>query len=208
MMTTEQRIKSQFSKIFKPSDSVPFKHIADYYFRVAATIKKKNIEAPEEYKLWFRNVQKRLYIGIATEMLLKAIFLKNDFNINKAKKKTISFPEKIQNLNESDLTPTDTYTLGQLVGALEKVISKDNNYEKIIEGLNICKVFRNKEGHVAVHWHKFEIEDFQKIEYSIKRLYEIGFSEIIEFEISMTKKQKSGKFEKVYTTTYKASKHK
>jgi len=199
-MITEQRIKSQFSKVFKTSDYVPFKQTADYYLKVAATIKRENIEAPDVLKLWFRNVQKRLFIGIATEMLLKAIFLKNDFNINKSKKKKrINFPEKIKNLNESDLTPTDTYTLGQLIGELKKVILKNDDYEKIIEVLNICKVFRNKEGHVAVHWHEFEIEDFQKIEYSIKRLYEIGFSEIIDFEISMTKNQGSGKFEKLRT---------
>lgn len=203
-MTIEQKIKKQFSKIFDQSDNVPFKQTGDYYFKVAATLKKKNIEVSNGLKLWFRNVQKRLYIGIATELILKALYLKNDFNINRPNRKIkITFPEKINNLNNADLNPSDTYSLSQLIDKLDSIIVKPSDYKKIMEGLRICKVFRNKEGHVAVHWHKFDQADYEKIEYSIKRIYEIGFSENLEFKISMTKVHGAGKFEikQVRTTT-------
>ena len=195
-MTIEHKIKSQFSKIFKPSDITPFKQTADYYFKNAATLKKKKIDAPQSLKLLFRNIQKRLYVGIGTELILKAFYLKNGFNINKPNRNIkIKFPEKINNLNKTDLNPSDTYSLSQLIDKLGGIIKKPSDYNKILEGLKICKVFRNKEGHVAVNRHKFDKKDFTKIEYSIKRIYEIGFSENLEFKISMNKEDGQGKFE-------------
>ena len=196
VVTIEQEIKNQFSKVFESVDMIPFKQTADYYFEVAATLKKKNISAPEELKLWFRNTQKRLYIGLATEFILNALYLKNGFNINKPiRGEKMIFPAKISRLNKAKLNPSDTYTLTQLLEKLNCVINKPDDYDKIMEGLKICKVLRNKEGHVAVHWHRFNSKDFDKIEFSIVRLYEIGFSEDVKFKISMTKTQGSGQFE-------------
>tara|TARA_B100002051_G_scaffold272974_1_gene310777 strand:+ start:990 stop:1613 length:624 start_codon:yes stop_codon:yes gene_type:complete len=207
-MTTEQRIKNQYSKVFSLDDYIPFKQAADYYFNFAATIKKRDIPASDNLKLWFRNIQKRLYIGIGTELLLKALYLKNNYNINRPKQNKkdlkIKFPEKIPNLNSLDLNPNDTYTLSQLINKLDVVIPKRSEYDEIIDGLNICKVFRNKEGHIAVHYHDFIKDDFRKIEYSIKKIYQTGFNENLEFKISFSKTDKTGKFKKThYNNGYK-----
>jgi len=196
-MTVEETIKAQYAFIFKSDRAhwFPFKQAADFYFKNAALLKKKHIKSSDELRLWFRNVQKRLFIGIATELLLKAIYLKNGFNINKPKRgKNVQFPELINNLNEDDLNAADTYTLADLINNLDKVLAFINDITRIKEGLNICKVFRNKEGHVAVHWHKFESENYSQIEYSIIELYKLGLNEKLDFSISM-KGTQDGKFE-------------
>lgn len=204
-MTTEQRVKNQYSKVFNLDDNISFKQAADYYFNVSAILKKRDIPASDNLKLWFRNIQKRLFIGIGTELLLKGLYLKNNYNINKPKQNKkgfkINFPEKILNLNTCDLNPNDTYTLSQLINKLDVIVPNANDFDKIIDGLNICKVFRNKEGHIAVHYHDFIKEDFKKIEYSIKKLYQIGFDEDLEFKISFSKNDKKGKFKKTHHNT-------
>ena len=194
--TIEEEIKSDFAKIFRRGDYEVFKRLADYYFRTAATLKKKDIKAPQIYKLWIRNVTKRLYIGIATELLLKAIYLKNGYNINKPLKGgLIKFPEKICKLNKKILNPSETYSLNQLIDNLWKVLEKPmQKHKEIVEGLKICKVYRNKEGHIAVYRHYFNSSHFTQIENSIKLIYKIGFSESLEFKISMTPTDGKGKF--------------
>jgi hypothetical protein len=195
-MIIEQRIKQQFSKHFKRSDKIPYRQTADYYFMIAATIKNKDIKTRKGLQLWIRNVQKRLYLGIGTELLLKAIYLSKGFNINKSKRNVqINFPEKISNLKVSQLKKDDTYSLNQLIDKLHLITGNANDYDRILEALKICKVFRNKEGHVAVHRHKFEQKDYREIEYAIVRLYEIGFSENLTFEISISDDDGIGKFE-------------
>lgn len=81
-MDIENIIKKQFSKIFTKSDWYSFKVIAEYYFRTAASVRTQDIKIDTPYKLWVRNIQKRLFLGIAYELLLKAIYLKEGFYIN------------------------------------------------------------------------------------------------------------------------------
>lgn len=123
------------------------------------------------------------------------MYLKNGFNINKPKKgKRIKFPEKFSRLKRDDLNPADTYTLGLLITKIDNIININNiDKKQFNDGLRICKVFRNKEGHVAVHWHDFDPDDYRKIEYAIIQLYRIGFEEELSFHISI-KKDDIGKF--------------
>ena len=196
-MSLEQEIKNQYSKIFSAElkDWTPFKQMADYYLKTSAHLLTDNIDSPEPLKLWLRNVQKRLSIGIATELILKAIYLKNGYNINKPNDGIkIGFPSKIKSLTKQELNPSDTYGLNILIQHISKIIDLDENSEKIMEGLKISKVFRNKEGHVAVHWHNFERKDYDRIEFSLTELFRLGFNEDLNFKISIAKNE-IGKFE-------------
>lgn len=84
----ESEINEQYEDFFKSDDWSTFKYAADYYLNNAAMILKKDIDyCDDRLKLMFRNIQKRLYIGIACEFLLKAIFLKHGYVINKPKNK-------------------------------------------------------------------------------------------------------------------------
>lgn len=182
-MSIESDIKNQYQKIFsrEDCDGTPFKQMADYYFEVASTLTSQNINAPEELRLWIRNVQKRLYLGIAAELLLKAIFIDEGYNINKPKKgKNIDFPEFLESLDQNALNSGDTYSFNQLIDVFPKIT--DASHE-VIKGLKICKAFRNKEGHVAIHWHKPEHQNYEDITKAVIELYEKNFNEDLYINI-------------------------
>ena len=84
-MQTLEEIKEQYARVLDQKDWVQFKYIADYYFDTAAKLKKRDVNVREELQLLVRNSQKRLFIGIGCEMLLKAIYLKSAYCINKYK---------------------------------------------------------------------------------------------------------------------------
>ena len=81
-MSIESDIKKQYAKFFTQSDYSVFKSMAEYYLRKAAVLKTRDIERDEAFRLLLRNVQKRLFIGIGCELLLKSFFLLNDYCIN------------------------------------------------------------------------------------------------------------------------------
>lgn len=186
-MTIESDIKNQYSKVFDSSDWKTFKLMADFYFENAAKILKKDISIDVPFKLMARNIQKRLFIGIGTELLLKALFLKNDFCINKVKSKKITYqnkPTKFSAITDLNLfNPDDTFTLNTLIDNLWDII-KPINHSTFEKGLRIAKVFRNKEGHVAVLWHKADRQNYTDIENCIIEIYDKGFNEKLNFKIS------------------------
>jgi hypothetical protein len=71
-MSIEADVKQQYAKFLTRSDSSVFKLMAEFYLRKAAILKTKDIESDETFKLLLRNVQKRLFIGIGCELLLKS----------------------------------------------------------------------------------------------------------------------------------------
>lgn len=186
-MNIETEIKNQYSKIFNKSDWMTFKLMADFYFENCAKILTKDISIDKPFKLMGRNIQKRLFIGIGTELLLKSLFLKNDYCINKIKRGKTPNPNKPTRFNTITdlnlLNPSDTYTLNSLIENTSKVIISDN-YSEFEKGLKIAKVFRNKEGHVAVLWHTPDRQNYTDIENSVTEIYRKGFNENLDFKIS------------------------
>jgi hypothetical protein len=186
-MEIEPQIKKQYSKIFKFSDWQTYKLMADYYFETAAKILKKDIKIDEIFQLMGRNIQKRLFIGIGTELLLKALFLKNSYCINRVKRNktpNLKRPTLFTAIQDNKiLDPANTYTLSVLIDNISEIITTTD--QKMLEkGLKIAKVFRNKEGHVAVLWHKPDRQNYTDIENSIIEIYEKGFDESLDFQIS------------------------
>lgn len=193
MSSPEQEIKDQYAKVFGKKDWKTFKNVADWYFRKSAVLKKKDIDT-EKSKLLIRNIQKRLYLGIGTELLIKACYLKNGLAINKPvdPKKYNSVVIDLDKVDAKEFEATDTFTLDPLLNNLNSVF-KFEDWKSIERGLKILKVFRNKEGHVAVNNHEYKKENYRDIEKSIKAIYQKVFDEKLEFKISMEKSDK-GKF--------------
>jgi len=186
-----KEIKSQYSKLFKAKDWKPFKTSADYYFELASKLKEKDIEIKEkDNKLWIRNVRKRLYLGIATELLIKAAYLKKGYNINKPNRgNSKNCLKLITTLDETDLNESDTYTLGNIIDYFHKI--EPSITTKIKRGLIICEVFRNKEGHISVPKQEYVPKNYRDIEFSISEIYRICFGEKLTFHISMEANEKA-----------------
>src|SRR5882762_10484685 len=78
----ERGIKSQYARIFEKKDWQIFKSVTEYYFSKAAKLRIKDIEFATN-QLLLRNIQKRLFLGIGGELLVKAYFLKSGYYINR-----------------------------------------------------------------------------------------------------------------------------
>lgn len=182
MGSTENEIKEQYTKIFIKRDFTSFKLVAEYYFKKSANLKKSDINSSDTYKLLLRNIEKRLFIGIATELLLKACYLKQGYCINKTKNKRITKFEEIEQDNTID--KTETFTINSLIQDFNKIVDFED-WETIKKGLVIAKVFRNKEGHVVSLYHDYDNTNYNDIEKSIISIYEKFFSRKLDFKISM-----------------------
>jgi hypothetical protein len=189
-MSIEQEIKNQYAKLFKEEDWQTFRIMADYYFETSAKLKKKDIQIQDSLKLMGRNIQKRLFIGIGTELLLKSVYLKNGYCINKVKKGVTNpgKPKKFVEISMTDYDDGDTHTLGSLIDNLKEIIPCD---KQLLKGLKIAKVFRNKEGHVATLWHTYEEENYSDIEHSIIEIYDKCFGKNLKFQISFEEDEKA-----------------
>lgn len=191
--STERKIKNQYAIFFEKEDWSIFKDAADYYFETAAKIMKKDIlYGSKDLKLLRRNVTKRLFIGIGCELLLKAVYLKNGFCINKPKKPTKrSELFKIVNINKNDFKDDDTFSLNQLIEKLFTVNNFGEDKNIIKKGLNISKVFRNKESHSAVLWHDYNAQNYRDVEKSLICIYKNSFNEELKLTFSVHNKEKA-----------------
>jgi hypothetical protein len=89
----EQDVKRTFAREFVKNDWTLFKSMAEFYFQTAVFLKTGDVKyvAPN-LRLLARNSQKRLFIGIGAELILKAIYLKHGFLINKLAAKQAGVP--------------------------------------------------------------------------------------------------------------------
>ena len=191
----EQTIKEQYSKIFEEKDWRHFKKIAEYYFETAATLRKKDIPSSNKnMKLLIRNTQKRLFLGVGCELLVKSCYLKSGYFINKLKKTRSNNLIQFNDREVSEFNEDNTMQLDFLIKNLNQIIIF-KNWQIIETGLKILKVYRNKEVHITSKIHAFNEQDYRGIEKSIEQLYKEAFNETIEFRISMTENDGKGVFE-------------
>lgn len=183
--SVERFTKQQFAKLFRQHDWRLFKNVADCYLKQAAYLRKKNIVATEDLALLIRNSQKRLFIGVGVELLVKALYLKLGYAINKPSgRKGPKAPVVWSDAENLDLKDDDTFTLSQLIEWLDKVMVLENK-DAIDRGLRIAKVFRNKEAHIVTPKHAFKVASYRQIESALRELYRQGFSESLWVRFSL-----------------------
>lgn len=192
MSSVESAIRGQYAKFFKQHDWKNMKLVAELYLETSAKLRTKHV-LPKNLQLLFRNIQKRLFLGIACEILLKSYYLKEGFCINKPKRGrqlTENFPYKLAQVNIDDFDIADTFSLNNLIDGLKKV-HHFKCHQILVKGLKIAKVFRNKEGHVSVLWHEFDSKNYLDITRSLKIIYAEGFNEELILRISIARNEKS-----------------
>lgn len=87
------------------------------------------------------------------------------------------------------LKASDTYTLDKLIGQLQKVVTLQNPH-RVITGLKIAKVFRNKEGHVVTGEHKYDPPSYRAIEVALVELYAAAYGKKLTVRFSFAPKEK------------------
>lgn len=189
MSSIESETKAQFSKVFVPEDWELFKRMADYYFEEAVRLKAKNIPAPLDLKLLIRNSRKRLLIGMGVEFLLKSYYLSKRYFINRQLIGVDQpFPTTFNLELIKNFSATDTVKLSQLIDLLPKHAELSDKSAEI-KGLQIAKVFRNKEGHIVTRSHHYEASNYADIEKSLILLYRDLFHEDLSLQFSVEKNE-------------------
>ena len=188
-MDTVTEIRQQYARVLEPIEWQQFKAVAEYYFETAAKLKKQDINSAKKMKLLLRNSQKRLFLGIGCELLLKSIYLKNGYCINKIRNND-SIPNlpinKYRNLRPEHVDANNTFTLGTLIDQLTNILNLSREKSQLIDrGLRIGMVFRNKEGHVSFPVHRYEPQNYRDVENSIASLYDCVYGEELVFRVSM-----------------------
>lgn len=184
MVSVEQTVKSQFERIFTASDWTLFKKMAESNLREAAALLKSDMPIESSLKLLARNARKRLLIGIGVELLLKAIYLKDGYVINKVQSVgPLKFPFTHHDADGADLAMDRTVMLDQLIVHLPKIVQLQNR-ESTLKGLRIAKVFRNKEGHAVTSTHAFDASNYTDIASSLVSLYRDAFAERLTVRFS------------------------
>lgn len=180
----EQSVQSQFAKVFGTSDSHLFKKMAEANLREAATLLKSDMPIESSLRLVARNSRKRLLIGIGVELLLKAIYLKKGYCINKPSRRiSLTFPFLAGQAAGKQLLDDQTFMLYELIQHLPKIV-KLRNKELTSKGLHIARVFRNKEGHVVTSTHAFDASNYTDIATSLTNLYQDAFGENLSVRFS------------------------
>jgi len=186
MPSVEQLVKDQYAKLFGVADWPLFKETAEALLREAAHIKPADMQFSPSKKLLARNSRKRLLIGIGIELLLKSIYLKNGYCINKRQedKTARGFPFSQEHAATIAMDEADSYSLGPLVANITRILTFEDQ-EPALKGLKIATVFRNKEGHVVTEAHEFDPTNYRDIEASLVILYERAFQERLFVHFSL-----------------------
>jgi hypothetical protein len=188
IVSVEQDVKARFARVFAESDWRLFKRMAEFYLGRAAHLRVADMKRmAKRWRRLARNSEKRLFIGIGTELLLKALYLKHGFAINKPRQRRpppLRFPFRLAEVDRASLQPDATYMLNDLIQSLSKVpaIGQLGGAER---GLLIAKVFRNKEGHGVFPRHKFDAQDYRDVETALVDLYARAFGQTLQVRFSM-----------------------
>ena len=169
MPSIEAEVKAQFEKVFKASDWKLHKRIAEVNLREAALLRKSDMWADEDIQLLARNARKRLLIGVGVELLLKAVYLRLGYAINKREGDGTAFPFMLDIAPAESLAKDRTVTLNDLVQKLPTVLELTNE-PATMKGLRIAKVFRNKEGHCVTRSHAFNEQNYIDIATSLTQI--------------------------------------
>lgn len=185
MLDIERSVKSQFAKVFTVADWPLFKKMAESNLREATSLLKADMPIESSLKLLARNSRKRLLIGVGVELLLKAIYLKQGYAINRPPKDSpLKFPFLANDADGVPLADDKTVMLNDLIEKLSIVVPLQDK-ALTLRGLKIAKVFRNKEGHGVTNTHVFDPTNYTDIASSLVDLYRDAFGERLSVQFSL-----------------------
>ncbi len=195
-MSVEKDVKQQFARVFEQSDWTLFKGIAESYLQQAARLRKKHLRGvPRSLSLLARKCQKRLFIGIAVELLLKAVYLRKGYCINTLVDGdgSLQWPYTAEQVKTSGFTPNpdETQKLNDCIQKFtEDILKLGGDRGAVLEGFKTAKVYRNKEGHIVAPKHDYVPLDYRSIASALTILYRHAFNETLELHFSLAPHEK------------------
>jgi hypothetical protein len=83
-----------------------------------------------------------------------------------------------------------TYMFNELIQKLDQILPPASLHS-VNRGLQIARVFRNKEGHVVLPTHNFDSSNYRDIERALVTLYSRGFQETLVVRFSVAAGEKA-----------------
>ncbi|MDD4878431.1 MAG: hypothetical protein PHO02_05350 [Candidatus Nanoarchaeia archaeon] len=186
-------------------DYLPLKKSGEEFLREAYALRKGGLF--NEFKLWKQHVQKggsfndfilqeikyRLFLGVAVELIVKAAFLKQGYIINSyknlkqswysglvnlfvSKNKPLKFEEVVHSRLITQHTQDISYFIDHINFIFPNLTKKEcNTY--IRKGLEIARIWRNKEIHLASGSHSELIGEDEDIKTAIHYIYQEIFDD-------------------------------
>lgn len=157
-----KKVKQKFHKYTK-KDFKLFLNKSQYFFSLYKNpFNLKNMKN--------KDYLNRVYLGLGFEFLLKSIFLKKGYIINKINKSGLAHPVRLGVVRKNDLD-AKTYELGYFIDLLPKIKPnnidlRDYNYN-VIYGLLIAQNWRNQDIHTPTGY--FSLDNIQS--HSINTAY-------------------------------------
>jgi len=103
----------------------------------------------------------------------------------------MKYPYRFSEINKADFDITDTFAFNNLMEGLYKILNFGADALTVDKAFRIAKVFRNKEGHVAVRCHKYVPQNYRDIEAGLTAFYKTVFSENLRINFSVGNGEKA-----------------
>ena len=192
MPSEEAKVKAQFARLFVVSDWSRFKRMGEFYLQRAVFLKRADVDVAKDLQLLARNSLKRLFIGIGTELLVKAVYLQRNFAINELEPSgqagAPAFPFTFQQVGGFTQAQDRTVKFDRLIPHLAAVLDS-GPLPQVEAGLKVAKVFRNKEGH-GVLSQQFVRSSYTAIENALSELYLQAWSKSVSVTFSLGPNEK------------------
>lgn len=94
-------------------------------------------------------------------------------------------------INKDDFDITETFTFNKLMEGLYRILDFGRDQITVDKAFRIAKVFRNKEGHVAVLRHDYKPQNYRDIEAGLIAFYKAVFSEDLRIKFSVGKGERA-----------------
>ena len=190
----KEDLNNKFSKIYSQEDYIVFKKRAEKFLDFFRELKP---ELTNLNKIGLKNhleneLKSRLFLGIATELILKSVYLKEGYLINivdenklkefkkKNPNKKIEKHFKIFEVPQEFVDKNKTYGINTYLKSFQdffKELGKNQYLTHIRKGLEIAKIWRNKEAHAGGGYHYENGQDITEICFSLEYIYKKFFNE-------------------------------
>ena len=181
-----ESLEKRYYKIYNEEDYVLFKRNAERFFDLFKEFggpKVVNINKKGLKKFLTDELISRIFLGIGCELIVKSVYLKRRYLINQvsnlSKNKKLSFPYPIKDVPKDSII-TEVYGFKKLNSNLYKLVPEKVDYKTynrlVRKGLEIARVWRNKEAHFGGGYHTESMEIYD-IRNSLSNVYKIFFNE-------------------------------
>ena len=131
-------------------------------------------------EIMFKNRCSRVFLGIAIELMIKTVYLKRGYSINKHNKPNTQQLIKLREVEDLYLI-TKTHSLHFLIKNLNKVLPEHKyNFEQDIrKGLELARIWRNVNTHTMTGGHIQWVGDYRSICCSIEIIRDLVLSGVL-----------------------------